>query len=114
MDKVFKALADQSRRHLLDVLCEDNGRTLTELCDHLSSVRQTTTKHLKVLEGAGLITVKWHGREKLHYLNPMPLQETYGRWIKKFERNRLKVLDDLKINLEESRSKKPKEERTAL
>ncbi|MFO1460748.1 MAG: helix-turn-helix domain-containing protein [Verrucomicrobiota bacterium] len=105
MDAVFKALADESRRKLLDVLHQDNGQTLGELCRHLEMTRQAVTKHLLVLEGANLVVVVWRGREKLHYLNPVPLQEIYERWIGKYERHRLQALRDLKAGLEESNKK---------
>lgn len=102
MDRVFKALADKSRRRLLDLLHAENGRTLGELCEHLDMTRQAVTKHLLVLEEANLVTVVWRGREKLHYLNPVPLHEIYERWIGKFERQRLRALHDLKTKLEDS------------
>jgi DNA-binding transcriptional ArsR family regulator len=98
-DRVFKALADPSRRRLLDLLYEDNGRTLTELCEHLDMARQSVTQHLRKLEEANLVVTVWRGREKLHYLNPVPLQELYERWIKKFERDRLALLHELKETL---------------
>lgn len=101
VDAVFKALADESRRKLLDVLYRSNGQTLTQLCAHLDMTRQAVTKHLVLLEAASLVTVVWHGREKLHYLNPVPLHETYERWISKYERHRLQALSDLKQGLEE-------------
>ena len=100
MDAVFKALADESRRKLLDVLHKNNGQTLGELCEHLDMTRQAVTKHLVLLEKANLIAVVWRGREKLHYLNPMPLHEIYERWIGKYERHRLRALSDLKKGLE--------------
>ena len=100
MDAVFKALADGSRRKLLDQLHKDNGQTLTELCEGLSMTRQGVTKHLARLEKASLVVTVWQGREKLHYLNPMPLHEIYERWIGKYERHRLQALSDLKKNLE--------------
>jgi DNA-binding transcriptional ArsR family regulator len=96
MDAVFKALADPSRRKLLDELRKENGQTLSELCEHLETTRQAVTKHLVLLEKATLIAVVWRGREKLHYLNPMPLHEIYERWIGKYERHRLQALSDLK------------------
>src|SRR6187551_3148162 len=96
VDEVFKALADSSRRKLLDVLFRKNGQTLGELCEHLDMTRQAVTKHLVILEEAKLIAVSWRGREKLHYLNPMPLHEIYERWIGKYERQRLQALSDLK------------------
>jgi len=86
MDKVFKALADPGRRLLLDRLREDNGQTLGQLCEHLDMTRQAVTKHLKLLEVANLVVARWRGREKLHYLNPVPIHEIADRWIGKFER----------------------------
>ena len=99
-DKVFKALADPGRRRLLDLLHQDNGQTLSALCLHLDMSRQGVTQHLQQLEEANLVAVVWHGREKLHYLNPVPLHEIYARWIEKFERGRLDALHDLKTKLE--------------
>src|SRR3954452_12916628 len=101
MDKVFKALADPSRRQLLDRLHADNGQTLGALCEHLDMTRQAVTKHLAVLEEANLVAVVWRGREKLHYLNPVPIHEIAERWINKFERGRLRALAELKKKLEE-------------
>ena len=106
MDAVFKALADESRRKLLDVLRKDNGQTLGELCAHLDMTRQAVTKHLLLLEAANLVAVVWRGREKLHYLNPVPLQEIYERWIGKYDRHRLQALSDLKKGLEANKNKK--------
>lgn len=106
MDAVFKALADASRRKLLDRLQASNGQTLTELCQHLEMTRQAVTKHLGLLEAANLVAVVWRGREKLHYLNPVPLHEIYERWIGKYERHRLQALSDLKKGLEENHPKK--------
>ena len=100
MDAVFKALADESRRALLDQLHQSNGQTLGELCAHLAMTRQAVTKHLKLLEAANLVVAIWRGREKLHFLNPVPLQDLYERWIRKFEEPRLKALHDLKQRLE--------------
>jgi len=99
-DRVFKALADRSRRKLLDLLRTDNGQTLNELCGHLDMSRQAVTKHLKLLEHANLVATVRRGREKLHYLNPVPIHEIYERWIGKFERPRLRALFDLKEGLE--------------
>ena len=99
-DLVFKALADPSRRKLLDLLNADNGQTLSELCEHLEMTRQAVTQHLGVLESANLVVTTWRGREKLHFLNPVPLQEIYDRWISKFERSRLRAMRDLKRRLE--------------
>lgn len=100
MDKVFKALADASRRQLLDLLHANNGQTLGELCAHLAMTRQAVTKHLVLLEEATLVVVVWQGREKLHYINPVPIHEIAERWIGKFERGRLRALTDLKKKLE--------------
>jgi DNA-binding transcriptional ArsR family regulator len=100
MDKVFKALADPGRRLLLDRLHARNGQTLGQLCEHLAMTRQAVAKHLAVLEGANLVAVVWRGREKLHYLNPVPIHEIAERWIGKFERGRLRVLAELKKKLE--------------
>ena len=105
-DSVFKALAHESRRKLLDVLAERNGQTLGELCEHLDTSRQAVMKHLGILEDANLIAVTWDGREKHHYLNAAPLQETYGRWISKLERHRAQALDILKLSLETKGKKK--------
>ena len=87
-DLLFKALADPGRRKLLDVLNAGDGRTLNELCEHLDMTRQGVTQHLAVLEAANLLTTVWRGREKLHFLNPAPLQDIYERWIAKFEKPR--------------------------
>jgi DNA-binding transcriptional ArsR family regulator len=100
LDKVFKALADPARRLLLDRLHADNGQTLGQLCEHLEMTRQAVTKHLKILEGANLVVTQWRGREKLHYLNPVPIHEIAERWISKYERGRLRALTDLKKRLE--------------
>jgi DNA-binding transcriptional ArsR family regulator len=97
---VFKALADASRRELLDRLRADNGQTLSQLCARLDMTRQAVTKHLAVLEEANLVVVIWRGREKLHYLNPVPIHEIAERWIGKFERGRLRILAELKAKLE--------------
>jgi DNA-binding transcriptional ArsR family regulator len=99
-DLVFKALADRSRRLLLDRLNEDNGQTLGELCAHLDMTRQAATQHLGVLEAAHLVVTKRRGREKLHFLNPVPLQEIYDRWISRFERSRVRAMRELKQRLE--------------
>jgi DNA-binding transcriptional ArsR family regulator len=101
LDKVFKALADPGRRLLLDRLHAESGQTLGRLCEHLDMTRQAATKHLKVLEEASLVVTIWRGREKLHYLNPVPIHEIADRWIGKFERGRLRALADLKKKLEE-------------
>ena len=104
MDDVFKALADESRRALLDRLHARNGQTLGELCDGLEMTRQAVTKHLGILEAANLVAALKRGREKLHYLNPVPIHEISRRWISKYESHRLEALADLKSNLE---NKKP-------
>jgi DNA-binding transcriptional ArsR family regulator len=106
MNAVFKALADESRRKLLDQLHRSNGRTLGELCAHLDMTRQAVTKHLQLLETANLVAVVWRGREKLHYLNPVPLHEISERWIGKYERHRLQALGDLKKGLEQTKTNK--------
>jgi DNA-binding transcriptional ArsR family regulator len=100
MDAVFKALADESRRQLLDRLRENNGQTLGQLCEGLEMSRQAVTKHLGILEGANLVATQWRGREKLHFLNPVPIFDIADRWIGKFERGRLRALSDLKKKLE--------------
>jgi DNA-binding transcriptional ArsR family regulator len=99
-DLLFKALADPGRRKLLDRLHTHDGQTLGELCEHLDMTRQGVTQHLALLEAANLIAVQWRGRQKLHFLNPVPLQGIYDRWIAKFERPRLKALSELKHRLE--------------
>ena len=100
MDAVFKALADASRRELLDRLRAENGQTLGDLCAHLAMTRQAVSKHLALLEGANLVATVRRGREKLHYLNPVPIHEIAERWIGKFERSRLQALSDMKQALE--------------
>jgi DNA-binding transcriptional ArsR family regulator len=104
-DRVFKALADASRRSLIDRLYERSGQTLTELCEGLDMTRQAVTQHLSVLEDANLVSIQWRGREKLHYFNPVPLQDMYERWIHKFERQRLSALHVFKRKLEKGREK---------
>jgi DNA-binding transcriptional ArsR family regulator len=100
IDLLFKALADPSRRKLLDVLHAHDGQTLNELCEHLDMSRQAVTQHIDLLEAANLVATQRQGREKLHFLNPVPLQQIYERWIAKFEKPRLKALADLKHRLE--------------
>jgi len=108
MDEVFKALADASRRSLLDRLHASNGQTLNELCDGLAMTRQAVTKHLAILEAANLVTTFRKGREKtfrkgrekLHYINPVPIHQIGERWIRKFERGKLTALSELKRQLE--------------
>ena len=99
-DLLFKAMADPSRRKLLDILHAHDGSTLSEMCEHLEMSRQGVTQHLDVLEAANLVATVRRGREKLHFLNPVPLQEIYDRWLAKFEKPRLKALSDLKRRLE--------------
>ena len=103
MDDVFKALADPSRRRLLDSLNARGGQNLRELCAGLDMARQSVSKHLALLEAANLVTTVRRGREKLHFLNPVPIHEIYERWIGKFERGRLQALHDLKQGLESPR-----------
>ena len=100
MDKVFKALASPARRRLLDSLRAHNGQTLGELCTHLDMTRQAVTQHLARLEEANLVATIRRGREKLHYLNPVPIHEIFKRWIRKYERQHLDALRDLKKKLE--------------
>ena len=102
MDEVFKALADPSRRSLLDRLHARGGQTLKELCDGLAMTRQAVTKHLAILEDANLVSTIRYGREKLHYLNPVPIHQIGERWIRKFERSKLVALSELKRRLEQS------------
>ncbi len=101
MDDVFKALADPSRRALLDRLNAESGQTLGRLCEGLDMSRQAVSKHLDVLERANLVLTVRKGREKLHYLNPAPINEIYDRWIGKYERHRLRALAELKSKLED-------------
>lgn len=101
VNDVFRALADPSRRALLDALHKRNGQALGELCDGMAMSRQAVTKHLVVLEDANLVAIVWRGREKLHYLNPVPIHEIGERWISKYERGRLSALSDLKKALED-------------
>ncbi len=103
MDAVFKALADPTRRRLLDRLRARNGQTLSELCEHTDMTRQAVTKHLGILEEANLVVTEKRGREKLHYLNPVPINDIAERWIGKYETGRLRALSDLKQNLEKER-----------
>ena len=99
-DLVFKALGDPTRRMLLDLLCEKNGQTLGQLCENLQMTRQSATQHIGLLEAANLVTAVKRGREKLHYINPVPLHDIYERWVRKFETQRLSLLHDLKSELE--------------
>jgi DNA-binding transcriptional ArsR family regulator len=102
-DAVFRALADASRRHLLDRLHQRNGQTLGELCQGLDMTRQAVAKHLAVLGEANLVSWRRNGREKLHFINPVPINEIAERWISKFERSRLSALSELKKSLEGKR-----------
>src|SRR5580704_12334511 len=101
MDSVFKALADPTRRLLLDRLREHNGQTLSELCERLDMARQSATQHLDILERASLVTVVRRGRERLHYLNPAPIHEIEERWISGFDRPRLQAISAIKNRAEE-------------
>lgn len=101
-DLVFRALADRTRRHLLDLLFARDGRTLTELESEVEMTRFGVMKHLRVLEEAGLVTTRRHGREKLHFLNPVPIRLVHDRWIDKFTEHRVAALADLKRDLEET------------
>lgn len=100
MDAVFKALADPARRRLLDRLFEESGQSLGALCEGMAMSRQAVTKHLVILEEANLIAIQRQGREKLHYLNPIPIHEIADRWIGKYERHRVGALANLKKQLE--------------
>ena len=100
MDEVFRALSDPSRRRLLDSLNSRNGQSLRELCAGLDMAMQSVSKHLAILEDANLVTTLKHGREKLNYLNPVPIHQIGERWIKKFERGKLTALSELKRQLE--------------
>ena len=106
MDEVFKALADPSRRRLLDELHNKNAQTLGDLCQHLDMSRQAVTKHLRLLERDNLVVILWHGREKLHYLNPVPLNQITERWIDKHQRRIPLALSELEIGLEKTKRMK--------
>ena len=101
-DRVFKALADPTRRHLLDLLFARDGRTLTELESEIEMTRYGVMKHLRVLEEADLVIARRSGREKLHFLNPVPIRLIHDRWIDKYTEHRVAALADLKTTLEES------------
>jgi DNA-binding transcriptional ArsR family regulator len=113
MDKIFKALADTTRRELLDRLFSKDGQTLGELCEYLSMTRQAVTKHLVILEEANLIVIQWKGREKMHYLNPVPIQEVYERWVSKYEKGRLAAISNLKNALEKPKAEEPNKKKTS-
>lgn len=100
IDRVLKAIANPARRRLLDSLRAHGGQTLGELCAHLDMTRQAVSQHLERLEEVSLVATVRRGREKLHYLNPVPIHEIYERWIAKYERRRLEALRDLKKRLE--------------
>jgi DNA-binding transcriptional ArsR family regulator len=103
VDPVFKALAGAPRRKLLDELHAQNGQTLGELCRHLDTSRQAVTKHLNLLQRANLVVPIWSGREKLHYLNPVPLQQIVDRWIDKHQRRIPLALHELESGLEKAK-----------
>lgn len=100
LDSVFKGLADANRRKLLDRLHDEGGQTLSELCEGMGMKRQSVSKHLALLETANLVVTVRRGREKLHYLNPVPIAEIYDRWIGKYERDRLTALVRLRQDVE--------------
>ncbi|MCZ6560495.1 MAG: helix-turn-helix domain-containing protein [Gammaproteobacteria bacterium] len=100
MDQIFKALANQSRREIMDKLFARDGQTLNELCEIASFSRQAVSRHLQILEDAGLIVIHWSGREKLHFLNPAPVHEISERWLKKYARRRMTAISALKQTLE--------------
>ena len=107
MDEVFRALADPSRRELLDRLRAEPGQSLTQLCAGLNMRRQSVSKHLAVLEGANLVTTLWRGREKLHFLNPAPIADIGQRWIRPYQRRHVDALTELKTSLEDPHMEKP-------
>jgi uncharacterized protein YndB with AHSA1/START domain/DNA-binding transcriptional ArsR family regulator len=107
VDTVFKALADPTRRELLDRLRERSGQTLGELCEGIAMARQSTTQHLGILEAANLVSTARHGRKKLHYLNPVPLHDIQERWIEQFEAPRLRTLSAVRRRAEEAMTEKP-------
>ena len=102
VDAVFRALADPTRREILDRLHASNGQTLGELCTGLAMTRQAVSKHLAQLESAGLVSTVRRGREKLHHLDPVPIQEIHDRWIGKYERARVQAITNLRAALEDS------------
>jgi DNA-binding transcriptional ArsR family regulator len=101
VDATFKALSDPNRRYLLDLLHREDGQRLSDLCTQMYMTRQAVSQHLALLESANLVTTLRHGREKLHYLNPLPIQEISDRWIHKYARRRVQAVQDLKQRLEE-------------
>lgn len=106
MSDVFKAMADETRRTLLDALFDNNGQTLAQLTQSMDMSRQAVSKHLKILEAANLISIRWQGREKRHYINPVPLAEIVHRWVGRFEEARLDTLIDLKTHSEMKEKKR--------
>jgi DNA-binding transcriptional ArsR family regulator len=106
VDEIFKALADSTRRQLLDRLYANNGQTLNELCEPFRMSRQAVTQHIALLEAAKLVLVGWRGREKLHFLNPLPIYEIFGRWTKKYDRRRLEQSAEL-IKIMEENNERP-------
>ena len=102
MDQIFNALADPTRRRLLDRLYANNGQTLNELCEPFRMSRQAVTQHIALLEAAKLVLVRWRGREKLHFLNPLPIYEVFQRWAKKYDRRRLEEAAQLMKIVEEN------------
>ncbi len=102
MDRIFKALADPTRRQLLDRLYANNGQTLSELCEPFQMSRQAVTQHVAVLEAAELVLIGWRGREKLHFLNPLPIYEIFKRWAKKYDHQRLEQSIQLKKAFDEN------------
>ncbi len=107
MDDVFKALADPTRRLLLDRLFADNGQTLSQLCERMGMTRQAVTKHIGILETANLVTTVRQGRQKLHYINPVPIGEIYERWIGKYERERVRAVNRLNHSLSDVNDDQP-------
>ncbi|MBA4802965.1 MAG: winged helix-turn-helix transcriptional regulator [Euryhalocaulis sp.] len=106
MSDVFRALADESRRSLLDALFARNGQSLSEMAENMPMSRQAVAKHLAILESANLVSTAWRGREKLHYLNPVPIGEIVRRWVGKFEDARVDALTDFKEQMETSEEKR--------
>jgi DNA-binding transcriptional ArsR family regulator len=102
VDSVFRALADPTRRKLLDSLHSHSGQSLSELCAGMKLTRQAVTQHIQKLEYANLVSTVWQGREKLHYLNPVPIQDLYDRWIHKFQKQHLEALQSIKRHAEET------------
>jgi DNA-binding transcriptional ArsR family regulator len=100
VDKIFRALASRHRRSVLDALYERPGQSLGELCEHRRMTRQAVSRHLGVLEGAGLVVARWEGRQKLHYLNPVPLRRLHDRWLRKFDAGTADILLGMKQSLE--------------